>query len=281
MPVFRHFTNMDLVVSRTDFDGDEPLLVFKCGAPLGKCVMNEQQLPLANGNLGHVHPDANHFVVYANGEYILKNNGYVRRITKYHNTLLVDGVGEWGDMGTYFNPWPIDALKNPTITAAQSAENVDYIVGDASNAYPNEVQLKKFIRKWLYIKDADMLVVYDSIASALTHSYSLLFFPESEALHLASSTLITGRTTRNAIRFENLTSAISTVTLTTETITDRSSPPKSTITPLIKISTHVAQSAEQVTAISWNKFDMEPAVASLSEIDGVKTVTVKGKSYKL
>jgi hypothetical protein len=236
---------------------------------------------LSGSDLGHVHPDANHFIIYANGEYILKNNGYVRRITRYHNTLTVDDTGEWGDMGSYFSPWPIDATRNPVITEARSEGSVDRITGDASNAYTDAVQLKTFIRRLIYIKDADMVIVCDRLASTLSHKYSLLFFPESEALQAVSGTLVTGRTSRNAIRIENLTPSISSTVLTTETIRDRSNPVKVTTTPLIKITTHTTPAAEQVTAISWNKFDMEPATATLSEANGKKVVTVKGRGYGL
>jgi hypothetical protein len=280
-PAFRHFENMGLVVSRTDFEGDESMLVFKCGAPLGNHAMNSYPDLLSGADVGHVHPDANHFIIYANGEYILKNNGYVRRITMYHNTLMVDNTGVWGDMGSYFAPWPLDISKNPVIREAHSEGNVDCITGDASNAYPDAVQLKTFIRRMIYIKDAGMIIVYDRLESALSHGYNLLFFPESDALQAVSGAIIAGRTSKNAVRIENLTPAISSMALTVETIRDRSNPVKVTTTPLVRISTNIVRSAEQVTAISWNKFDLEPETASLSEMNGKKVVTVKGRSYEL
>lgn len=126
-PTFRHFENMGLVASRTDWNGDEAMTVFRCGAPLGTFAGQQPEGSYVSGDMGHIHPDANHFVIYANGEYILRNNGYVKRVTKYHNTLLANDMGQWGEVRTWFTPWPLTPSRDAKIVEATSSGGIDRI----------------------------------------------------------------------------------------------------------------------------------------------------------
>ena len=174
---------MGLVASRTDWDGDESVVVFRCGSPLGTFAGQQPEGSYVSGDMGHIHPDANHFVIYANGEYILRNNGYVKRMTKYHNTLLVNDLGQWGEVRTWFTPWPLTPVRDPKIAEAVSADGIDRITGDASAAYLDGAGVKKFVRKLVWIKEQGVVIVCDDVELAASGRIELRFFPEQKPVH--------------------------------------------------------------------------------------------------
>jgi len=93
LPTLHHFDDIGLVCARSDWSGKESLLVFKCGPPAGH---DEVKKAFARDpGFGHVHPDANHFVIFGNGQWIIQDDGYRWKQTGQHNTLLVDGYGSW------------------------------------------------------------------------------------------------------------------------------------------------------------------------------------------
>jgi hypothetical protein len=81
----RHFEDLGIVSARSDWSGDESLLVFKCGPFLGHKAVGEFSFDPGGG---HVHPDANHFVLFGAGEWLIRDDGYHAKWTGQHNTLL-------------------------------------------------------------------------------------------------------------------------------------------------------------------------------------------------
>ena len=106
LPTLRHFDDMDLVSARTDWSGEESLVVFRCGPCLGHKAVEEFAYDPGSG---HVHPDANHFVLFGAGEWLIRDDGYRAKWTGQHNTLLVDGRGQMGEGKQWLTPpkpWP-------------------------------------------------------------------------------------------------------------------------------------------------------------------------------
>ena len=283
-PLIKHFEDMDLVVARSDWSGDESMVVFKCGAPAGKNI-HQQEAALGSGgnNIGHTHPDANHFVIFANGEYIIKNNGYVKRRTSYHNTLLVSGYGQWGQAPDYWAPLLNGRLSpshDPTITKAEKDANGNVvIVGSAGNTYADEAGVTKFERKFIYVPDKDAVIVYDDIALSSAKNIELRFFPEAQGGSLAGN-VYTATTSNNKVRIESLTPSLSTIALGTEQIEERSSTTTAS-TAMLTVSQSNVSALQQVTVFSWSKTTGAPATATLTEAGGVKTVTIDGKTINL
>ena len=267
LPTLKHFENMGIISARSDWSGKESMVVFKCGAPLGKAAneMTATGLPDVK-DLGHVHPDANHFVIFANGEYLIKNNGYVKRQTKYHNTLLIDDKGQWGEVRTWFAPFPLEKERNPFIVSVEPGDKIDRMTGDASRAYFDESGLKKFVRKLIYVKP-NVLVVVDDLEVETEKDLSLLFYPEF-ALEQTGTHLMTGQTRRNKLRMEILTPTSTTVDYTTQDVEARHGGGKET-TPLVKLKSNQKQ-FRNITAFSWSSSKEEPVVVSLKK-QGKKT----------
>ena len=91
LPTLRHFEDMGIVSARTGWSGDESLVVFKCGPFIGHEAMDKFTYDPGGG---HVHPDANHFVLFGGGQWLIRDDGYHPKWTGQHNTLLVNGRGQ-------------------------------------------------------------------------------------------------------------------------------------------------------------------------------------------
>jgi hypothetical protein len=200
-PTLRHFADMGIVSARTGWSGDETLLVFKCGPFIGHHAV--QAFGYDPGG-GHVHPDANHFVLFGAGEWLVRDDGYRAKRTGQHNTLLVGGRGQLGEGRTWFNGSECLARKSrPRVLRADCTPALDHLAGDATEAYPPEAGLKRFVRHLVWLKP-DVLLVLDDVAAEGEADLELRFHPEQqEAARRGNAFLMRGR--KAALRVEALT----------------------------------------------------------------------------
>jgi hypothetical protein len=136
---------------------------YPCGPPAGHFAAGK--LAFDAVGLGHVHPDANHFIVFGCGEWLLRDDGYAWKDTGQHNTLLVDGKGQVGEGSAGFSSGGMNVSSiglYPRVIAATSSEAVDRISGDATVMYPAAAGLKRYVRS-LYFLKPDVLIVVDDI----------------------------------------------------------------------------------------------------------------------
>lgn len=176
LPTMRHFSDMDIVSARSDWSGDESLLVFKCGPYIGHEAV--QKFSYDPGG-GHVHPDANHFVLFGEGEWLIRDDGYAKKWTGQHNTLLVDGKGQVGEAQWFNGSLMLGRKDQPTIVKAASQPDLDYLIGDATAAYPAQLGVKRFRRHLLFIKP-NVLLVLDDIVLDQPRAMELRLHPEQQ-----------------------------------------------------------------------------------------------------
>ena len=113
-----------------------------------------------DAGMGHVHPDANHFVIFGNGGWIIPDDGYRWKETGQHNTLLVDGIGQKGEHAMWFRgKTPLPAKGEPTILTAESNPSYDFMAGEAEGAYRPEAGLRRYVRRLIYWKPSTLLVI--------------------------------------------------------------------------------------------------------------------------
>lgn len=178
LPTLHHFRDMGIVSARTGWSGDESLLVFKCGPVLGHEAMDRFSYDPGSG---HVHPDANHFVVFAGGRWLVRDDGYHPKWTGQHNTLLVNGRGQLGEGREWFRGSEALTRKStPKVLRAVSTPTIDQITGDATEAYPKELGLLRFVRHLVFVKP-DVLIVADDILLEKEAALELRFHPEEPA----------------------------------------------------------------------------------------------------
>jgi len=164
LPTFHHFADVGQVMMRTDWSSEAMLVGLKCGPWLGHNLWRRAKWDYG---AAHEHPDVNSFQVYAYGTWLAIDPGYtVQKRTCNHNTLLIDGVGQLGEGGTWFVTE--DALEHEhyaKIVRAESCEQYDYVVGDATRAYHPGLGLSRFVRHWIFLKPSRTLVVVDDVAA--------------------------------------------------------------------------------------------------------------------
>jgi len=178
LDTFYHFKDMDVVVARSEWSGDESMVVFKSGPYIGHEAFEKN--PGIGWGAGHVHPDAGHFIVYGNGEWLLRDDGYAQKYTSHHNTLLVNGKGQVGEGAMWFDEVAAQqAGATAHIKKAESTSEMDYMVGDATLAYPKDLGLTKFVRHIVFVKP-NVIIVVDDIEQDREQPLELRFFPEQQ-----------------------------------------------------------------------------------------------------
>lgn len=178
LPTLYHFTDMEIVSVRSDWSGNESFVFFKCGPYIGHKAI--QEMIYCPSSAHHVHPDTNNFVVFAEGEWLIRDDGYRAKWTGQHNTLLIDGEGQLGGGGPIFDGIEPHGLQaQPRITRAVSTPALDHLTGDATEAYPRDTGLRHYKRHLLFLKP-DVLLVLDDILLDEAHELELRFHPEQQ-----------------------------------------------------------------------------------------------------
>jgi hypothetical protein len=258
LPTLMHFTDMGLVASRSDWSGKESLLVFKCGPFIGHEAV--QRFRYDPGG-GHVHPDANHLVVFAHGEWLLRDDGYRAKWTGQHNTLLVDGKGQLGEGHQWFHGGEaLSARSQPRMVRAESAPRLDLLVGDATAAYPTSLGLKRYLRHLLYVKP-DVLIVLDDIVTEGDRDLELRFHPESKDIIEVGPGNFLAQGTLAKLHLRALTPA-GVVSRAGEVAAAGRGEGVSAPMAAVRLTTHRA-AWRNATALSWCEADGQPAEVSL------------------
>ena len=222
LPTIKNFDNAGYILSRSAWYGNESVLAFSCG-PVGGKKLHEQLGIFSDyiKSSGHAHPDANHFILYGNGEWLIRDDGYVSKHTQQHNTLLINGQGQIGDGDVFLDTSKyFQSTEMATSYIGSFNANMDHIIGDATAAYEQGLGLQKYMRHLLYIKP-DVLIVIDDIQVDAAKDLELRLFPEQQSATLQSdgSYLLQGASAK--LRFTQLTPQDTTVTTQMVPVFDR------------------------------------------------------------
>jgi hypothetical protein len=271
LPTLRHFADMGIVSARSGWSGTEALVVFKCGPFLGHQATERFSYDPGGG---HVHPDANHFVVFGAGEWLIRDDGYQPKSTSQHNTLLVGGHGQMGEGKQWFDGADLLALKaQPTILHVQSTPSLDHWTGDATAAYAPELGLKRFVRHVLFVKP-DTLIVADEVQASRDVELEIRFHPGTEPAPHGNAFLSRGK--QASLLLQPLTSDGVQVSLDSVQSAARSSHGSSRMV-VVRLLAH-RSSWRNAVALSWAPAGTEPATVSLSrEPDRWTFTTDRGK----
>ena len=173
--------DMGIVTARSDWSGKESIFYIRSGLPLGKAA--NWLLPLGTNDY-HTDPDNNAIILYSNGEYLLRTDGYSEyKRTANHSTLLVSGKGQIGGNENkagmvgddYYN---LD--REPVVKVAVNKDGYSYIVGDSTEAYHPNLGLRKFERNVVFIEEENVLLIVDNVMTNKNEDLELRWFPESK-----------------------------------------------------------------------------------------------------
>lgn len=265
LPTLRRFDDMDIVSARSDWSGNESLLVFKCGPFIGHEAVSKFSYDPGGG---HVHPDANHFLLFGDGEWLIKDDGYATKRTGEHNTLLVDGKGQVGEAEWFAGSLMLGRREQPSILKATSQPDMDYLVGDATAAYPAQLGVKRFRRHLLFVKP-NVLIVLDDIALDQAKPLELRFHPEPQQ-SLQEGNAFISRGPKAALRVEPLTTDGVQVSAAIVSGEDRNSKPLPMYT--VRLQANRAQ-WRNATALSWCATDQQPVAVTLQQNGDTWTFT--------
>ncbi|UCH09999.1 MAG: DUF4962 domain-containing protein [Fidelibacterota bacterium] len=186
LPTFRHFEDTGWITSRSSWDQDAVMIGFKCGPFHGHAVqaLYDDMTTFHQIVNGHGHPDVNHFSIYAYGKWLAVDDGRsTPKHTHYHNTVLVNGIGQLGEWTAAVNSnWfdrnaVFNAGATSRILRAESDSSRDYIVGDAENIYRPGAGLTRFRRHFAFLKP-DVILVLDDLAASQPSAFQWLLHTE-------------------------------------------------------------------------------------------------------
>ena len=165
----KRYADIETVFARTSWEDDATSAAFVC-RPMGGHMYAELCKRYAIGGTGHNHPEQNHFILFGRGELLADDPGYTyEKLTRNHNTVLVDGKGQYGDG----EMWPRPNPGRAHITHFATEGDVTIVTGDATLAYPPELGLTRFERTFV-LAGRDLVVVYDRLAAKEARTFSWL-----------------------------------------------------------------------------------------------------------
>lgn len=271
LPTLRWFRDLDIVSARSDWSGAESLLVAKCGPYLGHAATAAFDRDPGGG---HVHPDAGAFVLFGDGEWLLRDDGYQAKFTGQHNTLLIDGAGQLGEGRQWFAGGEcLQRRAMPRVVRADSTSTVDTIVLDATEAYAAESGLRRFIRHLLFIKPR-ALIVMDAIELDRPRPLELRFHPEQAAEAVEGGFVARGE--RAVMRLEPLTTAGVEATAERLATAGRHNEGGAEM-ETIRLRTTAAR-WNQVTAVTWCAAGGEPQRVTAERLDAGWRFSVGGRT---
>jgi hypothetical protein len=166
IPTKIHFIDNDTVFGRTDWSKNATAFAFRSSPPEGHYAATlASKIPDWRQNTGHAHPDANSFIIFANGKYLTGDSGYAGvPMTEHHNTLVFDGKGQnrEGNGHDVFDGIPYANLNKIRISNVKLNAQKVSITADLTAAYEPEIGVKKFIRKFEF-SAPNSFVITDNI----------------------------------------------------------------------------------------------------------------------
>jgi len=153
-PTSYYFRDHDVAYWRSSWSKDATAVAFKCGPSEGHHTLQLlSEFPDWRLSSGHAHPDANSFIIFANGKYLTGDTGYAGvPKTEHHNTLLFGGKGQAKEgMGhDAFAEVDYGRLDRVRLTEVKAGSDSVRFAGDATFAYEPGVGVKKFVRTFDY-----------------------------------------------------------------------------------------------------------------------------------
>ncbi len=176
------FPDIDAVIWRTGWDSEALVFGLKSGAHGGRFAfdsfVNETypwESPCSDSgcqlNIGHDHDDTNGFYLYRAGQWLApESQGSGRIATAFHNTLLIDGQGQFRPEGRWRDPTDFPG-SDGFITKTANAPGFDYVEADATGRYKQIEGIERVSRQVIFVRPAYFVVV-DELRADVAHDYS-------------------------------------------------------------------------------------------------------------
>jgi hypothetical protein len=171
-PPFDFMSDFGIAVMRENWSGAESACSLKCGPNVGHHAAKRFSHPLGGG---HMQPNNGDVQIFSHGGWILVHPGYVYKDTSYHNTLLIDGLGQLGEKSEWMEDLSFrQSRRYPFMVRADHHEGWDYGVADMTAAYPESCGLVSLRRHVMYVRP-DSWILVDAVLGAKPVTPSVLF----------------------------------------------------------------------------------------------------------
>jgi hypothetical protein len=181
---WHYFADHEVAFWRSDWTERATAFAFKCGPPEGHHTMAKlKAFPDWHLSAGHAHPDANSFIIFANGQYLTGDTGYAGvPMTEHHNTVLVDGKGQAkeGKGHDAFEGVAYERLNQIRLAEVQLGAGFAYLRGDATAAYEAELGVTQFERHFIFTAPNGFLV-RDVLAASQPRIFTSLLHADESA----------------------------------------------------------------------------------------------------
>jgi hypothetical protein len=182
IPLQIYFNDNDTAFWRSSWSKDATAFAFRAAPPEGHHAARlASKISDWRQNTGHAHPDANSFIIWANGKYLTGDTGYSgRKMTDDHNTVLVNGRGQENDgRHEVFKEVVNERLDKIRIAEVWGNSDYFYARGEAASGYFADLGVKKFDRHFLYVAP-DYFVVWDELETEKPSEFSFLLNADRE-----------------------------------------------------------------------------------------------------
>ena len=162
LPTAYLYDDIDTAFARTAWgDSDATMLAF-VSRPMGGEKYAALCAKYGIGGTGHNHPEQNHFILWAHGQLLATDPGYTyEKRTANHNTILVDGQGQYGDG----EMWPSANAGRADIIGFTNDSDVTILTGEAAGSYPEALGLKRYERT-IALLGQGLVVIHDTLQTA-------------------------------------------------------------------------------------------------------------------
>jgi hypothetical protein len=154
------FDNQAMAYLRTGWDAGSTIVGFRSTALLGRratSLFEGDDVEAFNNSTTHTHADAGAFGVWSRGGFAITMARYGQRETAFHNSLLVDGQGQYTAYGR-------DHVGRPDgwITHFFAARHASLAAGEAAACY--RPGLRSFARR-VFLVDPGVVFVIDAVSA--------------------------------------------------------------------------------------------------------------------
>ena len=191
LPLSQTFPDLEGVIWRTGWDSDALVFGFKTGAYGGRFAFESflagdhpWKAPCAIShcslNTEHDHDDTNTFYLYRAGTWLApETEGVGNYDTSFHNTLLIDGQGQYRPPEERYGEYPEDlAGSDGVLEATASAPHFDYLAANATRRYRQIDGIEDVTRYVVFVRP-DYFVMVDNLQAASPKYYEwVLHFGE-------------------------------------------------------------------------------------------------------
>ncbi len=284
------------VFLKDSWDGNEASIHFHCGPMLGDTAADFRKVWKGNTlGTGHNHPDMGALLLFAEGEWIFDDDGYITGTTTNHNTLTVNGIGQVSEAQSVirrqntdygFTSWQAMIFAKPEIIEFKTYGDITYVACDITDVYPDyhygsiNVNMDSYIRHYIYLKPEKTVLIVDDVKTFYDSDLELRWHPTVQAASLQTDGSYIYQGKNAVMRLETFKDdGVEIINGMTSKVANKQGGIKDAF--VLRAKKH-GKKWVQPTAITWdNRNNGMPVNTSCKKEDGFVTFTVDDSVIKL